>query len=74
MATKIREWTEEFIEMYRSEPCLLKVKQKEYHDRSKKSAAHEKLILKPREIEPDKNKESVVKKINNSIKNNSERS
>jgi hypothetical protein len=29
MATKIREWTEEFIEMYRSEPCLWKVKLKD---------------------------------------------
>jgi hypothetical protein len=43
MATKIREWTEELIEMYRSEPCLWKVKQKDYRDRSKKDAAFAKL-------------------------------
>jgi len=28
MATKLREWTEEFIDIYRSEPCIRKVKQK----------------------------------------------
>lgn len=65
MATKVREWTEEFIELYRSEPCLWRVKQKDYHDRSKKDAAYAKLILKLREMEPGANKESVVKKINN---------
>lgn len=65
MATKLREWTEEFIDIYRSEPCLWKVKQKEYHDRNKKDAAYSKLILKLREIEPDANKESVIRKINN---------
>jgi len=46
MATKLREWTEEFIDIYRFEPCLWKVKQKEYHDRNKKDAAYFKLILK----------------------------
>lgn len=65
MATKLREWTEEFIDIYRSEPCRWKVKQKEYHDRNKKYAAYLKLILKLREIEPDANKESVIRKINN---------
>jgi hypothetical protein len=40
---KISEWTEELIEMYRSEPYLWEVKQKDYHDRSKKNAAYTKL-------------------------------
>lgn len=62
MATKIRDWTEEFIEMYHSEPCLWKIKQKEYHNQRKKDAAYAKLILKSREIELDANKESVIKK------------
>jgi hypothetical protein len=43
MTTKILEWTEELIEMYRSKLCLWKVKQKDYHDRSKKDAAYTKL-------------------------------
>lgn len=56
---------EEFIEIYRSERCLWRVKSKEYHDREKRDAAYEKLVIKLKELEPDATKKSVVKKINN---------
>ncbi|KOB68023.1 Uncharacterized protein OBRU01_18870 [Operophtera brumata] len=55
---------EEFIEIYKSEPCLWRVKCKEYHDRDKRSAAYGKLIAKLKELEPDATKEDVIKKIN----------
>ena len=57
--------TEEFIELYKSEPCLWKVKSKEYHDRGKREAAYTKLVEKLKESEPDADKDAVVKKINN---------
>ncbi|XP_061717035.1 uncharacterized protein LOC133524893 [Cydia pomonella] len=60
-----REWLEEFIEIYRSEPSLWKVKAKEYHDRDKKEAAYRRLLVKLREVEPTSDKAAVVKKINN---------
>ncbi|KAF5280657.1 hypothetical protein FQA39_LY05305 [Lamprigera yunnana] len=47
---------EEFIEIYRSEPSLWQIKSNEYHDR---------FVTKLKEIEPDANKSSVIKKINN---------
>lgn len=56
---------EEFIEMYRSEPCLWRIKSKEYHDRDVREAAYDRLVTKLKEIEPDANKSSVIKKINN---------
>lgn len=56
---------EEFIELYKCEPCLWRVKSKEYHDRSMREAAYERLLAKLRESEPDAVKETVVKKINN---------
>ncbi|KAF5271162.1 hypothetical protein FQA39_LY18841 [Lamprigera yunnana] len=56
---------EEFIATYRSEPCLWRIKSREYHDRDVREAAYDRLITKLKEIEPDANKSSVVKKINN---------
>ncbi|KAG8294233.1 hypothetical protein J6590_107606 [Homalodisca vitripennis] len=44
---------EEFIDMYKLEPCLGRVKSKEYHDREKRDAAYAKLVLKLKELEPD---------------------
>lgn len=52
---------EEFIELYKTEPCLWRVKSKEYHDRSWRDSAYAKL----RESEPDAVKDTVVKKIHN---------
>ncbi|XP_047100973.1 uncharacterized protein LOC124719829 [Schistocerca piceifrons] len=51
--------------MYRLEPCLWQVKSKEYHDREKRGAAYERLVIKLKELEPDATKQSAVKKINN---------
>nr|CAH7732787.1 unnamed protein product [Callosobruchus chinensis] len=55
---------EEFIEIYRQEPCLWRVKSKEYHDREKRDASYAKLLLKLKELEPDATRKSVVAKIN----------
>lgn len=41
------------------------VKSSEYHDRKLKNAAYIKLIEKLKEIDPDANRDKVVKKINN---------
>ncbi|XP_060845222.1 uncharacterized protein LOC132924795 [Rhopalosiphum padi] len=60
-----REFTEEFIKLYESEPCLWNVKSKEYHDRNKKDTAYRKLVNKQQEIESNATKDSVIKKINN---------
>ncbi|XP_066153390.1 uncharacterized protein [Euwallacea fornicatus] len=55
---------EEFIELYKAEPCLWLVKSKDYHNRNKRAVAYEKLKEKLREIEPNATKEDVLKKIN----------
>lgn len=56
---------EDFINIYRSESCLCKVKSKDYHDKWKKDAAYKLLEEKLKEIEPSSTKSTVVKKINN---------
>ncbi|CAK1600117.1 unnamed protein product [Parnassius mnemosyne] len=58
MASRKRNATlEEFIEIYKSEPCLWRVKCKEYHERDKRSTAYEKLITKLKELEPTATKD-----------------
>jgi len=64
LRTVSREFLTEFIHMYREYPCLWKVKSKEYSDRVKKNLAYEHLTTKLKELDPDANKEKVVKKIN----------
>lgn len=54
----------EFIEIYRSHPCLWKIKSKEYRNKLKKDAAYKLLVEKLREINETANKDDVVKKIN----------
>uniref|UniRef100_A0A6P7FAQ7 Uncharacterized protein LOC114326385 n=1 Tax=Diabrotica virgifera virgifera TaxID=50390 RepID=A0A6P7FAQ7_DIAVI len=61
----VRENLEEFIKCYRNETCLWNVKSKDYHDRHKKNAAYDRLIIKYKPIDPSANREMVVKKINN---------
>jgi len=62
----IRQWSKEFItefiEMYRSYPCLWRIKSPEYSDRNKRHNAYEKLCSKLIEIDPTATKEIVVKK------------
>ncbi|KAL1123966.1 hypothetical protein AAG570_001736 [Ranatra chinensis] len=60
-----RAFLEEFIEIYRGQPCLWRVKSKEYHDRNKKERAYDELIRHYRKIEPNADREAIVKKINN---------
>ena len=55
---------EEFIELYRSEPCLWKINSTEYRNRDFKSTAYLKLVTKLKEIEPSSTKKSVVTRIN----------
>lgn len=60
-----RKILKEFIEIYRNNPCLWEIKNKDYHNRDKKEAGYKLLAEKLREIEPDANRDAVVKKINN---------
>ena len=64
MSQRINEVLGEFIEIYKSEPCLWKIKTSDYHDRDKKDAAYRKLVMKLKEIEPDAN-ETLVKSMAN---------
>ncbi|KAJ8937226.1 hypothetical protein NQ314_011981 [Rhamnusium bicolor] len=59
-----RELLEEFIEIYRCEPCLWLVKSKDNHNRIKREAAYVRLIDKLKEIEPKATKQAVINKIN----------
>ncbi|XP_018577741.1 uncharacterized protein LOC108916036 [Anoplophora glabripennis] len=54
----------DFIEVYKSLPCLWQIKSKEYSDRNKKNAAYQKLIEKLKEAKADANRDFVIKKIN----------
>ena len=57
-----REYVEEFIKIYESEPSLWNIKSKWYHDRNKKDSAYTKLVSKQKEVEPNATKESVINK------------
>ena len=59
-----REFLSEFIDLYKSFPCLWRVKSKEYSDRDKKNQAYDALVLKYKEIDQAANRETVTKKIN----------
>lgn len=58
------EFLAEFIELYKSFPCLWQVKSKDYSDKHKKNLAYEELTKKFREVDSLANKETVSKKIN----------
>ncbi|XP_050303002.1 uncharacterized protein LOC126740877 [Anthonomus grandis grandis] len=64
MSKKEKQFLSEFIELYRSFPCLWKIKSKRYSDRNAKQQAYESMIEKMREFDVGANKETVVKKIN----------
>ncbi|CAH0563126.1 unnamed protein product [Brassicogethes aeneus] len=52
------------IKLYKSFPCLWKVKSQEYSDRNAKSQAYDILIEKMQTVHPEANRDTVVKKIN----------
>lgn len=58
------EFLSEFIELYRSFPCLWKIKSHEYSDRNKKDLAYAELVKKYKEFDPLAERNTVVKKIN----------
>jgi len=62
MATWSKDFLLEFIELFRQEECLWKVKSKDYYNRSKKDASYGTLIGKVQEVEPDATRDTVVKK------------
>nr|CAH7750936.1 unnamed protein product [Callosobruchus chinensis] len=61
-----REFLADFIDLYRQNECLWKIKSKDYSDKQKKSADYDILIGKLKEVEPEANKNMVLKKINSS--------
>lgn len=64
----LRNWNHEFftefIELYKSYPCLWRVKDKDYGNRDKKRIAYEALVKKCKEVDPEATKDYVTKKIN----------
>ncbi|KAF5270362.1 hypothetical protein FQR65_LT05550 [Abscondita terminalis] len=62
-----RYWSKEtitsFIEIYKSYPCLWKIKCKDYTNRNLKNAAYDKLVEFCKTINPEANRDYVVKKI-----------
>lgn len=64
MSRKHNQVIVDFIELYRSEPCLWQVTSADYHDRAKKDAAYSRLAKKLEEMEPGTTKKSVLSKIN----------
>uniref|UniRef100_A0A2A4JLJ7 MADF domain-containing protein n=1 Tax=Heliothis virescens TaxID=7102 RepID=A0A2A4JLJ7_HELVI len=59
-----REWLEEFITMYRNEPCLWQIKSKAYRDQRERDKSYSKLVEKLKEIDKNADEEAVKKKIN----------
>jgi len=66
----IRQWSKEFtvdfIELYRNYPCLWRIKSSEYTEysgRNKRNNAYENLCSKLKEIDETATKETVVKKV-----------
>ncbi len=59
-----KEFLTEFIELYKSYPCLWQTKSKDYKDRNKKDKAYGDLLKKLREVEPSADKKKVKDKIN----------
>jgi hypothetical protein len=58
-----RKFLLEFIEQYRSLPCLWKIKSREYSDRIKKDQAYGQLLAKLKEVDGNATRESAKKKI-----------
>jgi hypothetical protein len=59
-----RDLFEDFIRAYESQPCLWRIKSKDYHDKAKRNAAYVILLKIYRLVDPNADKEAVVKKTN----------
>lgn len=64
MNSKEKQFWLEFLDLYKSMPCLWNVKIKDYNNRELKNKCYDKMIVKLRVIDPDANREKVVRKIN----------
>ncbi|GFO44945.1 hypothetical protein PoB_007145000 [Plakobranchus ocellatus] len=65
MASWSKEKVLQFIELYRSEECLWRLKSKDYSNRFLKEKAYKKLVAFVKTIDSAANKDHVLKKINN---------
>jgi hypothetical protein len=54
----------DFIRAYESQSCLWRIKSKDYHDKAKRDAAYDVLLKKNWLLNPNADKEAVVKKMN----------
>ena len=62
MAAWSKDFLLEFIELFRQEECLWKVKSEDYYNRSRKDATYRTLIGKVQEVKPDATRDTVVTK------------
>jgi hypothetical protein len=69
MATWSKEFVLKFIEEFCSHPSIWKVKSKEYQNREMKERAYSALAEKVKTVDPQANKETVLKKFNRSERN-----
>ncbi|GFS18660.1 hypothetical protein ElyMa_006853600 [Elysia marginata] len=60
-----KEFLLEFINMYREEECLWKVKSPSYYDKQKREKSYRRLLFKVREINPKAQRQDITKKIKN---------
>lgn len=65
MATWSKDSVLNFIEKYRSCDCLWKVKSKDYSNRVKREQAYQELVDYVKVLDPEADKDFVIKKINN---------
>nr|CAD7568891.1 unnamed protein product [Timema californicum] len=60
-----QEFVAEFIEVYRSLPCLWRTKSRDYYNKALRSEGYKRLVDKWREVNPGADRDFVIKKINN---------
>jgi len=58
-----KEFITEFLEKYREFPCLWKIKSKDYTNKNLKNRAYDELLKVCKSINPETNRDFVVKKI-----------
>lgn len=59
-----RHWLGEFIELYQAEECLWQPKHPDYSNNLARNTAYDKLVEKLKEVEPNPDRNMVVRKIN----------